>query len=363
MSRFAGFGSLFVGIRSWLVGFRSLCVSRPFLALALAASQAAPALSQEKIKVVTTTQDLAALTREVGGDRVDVTAIARGYQDPHFVESKPSFILEASKADMLVFVGLDLEIGWLPNVLTGSRNPKIQRGGKGHVDASRGIRLQEVPTGRITREMGDIHAYGNPHYWLDPANARVITANILEGLKAVDPGHGEAYSKRREDFLLRLEKKLAEWKAKTVPFNGLHVVAYHNSWPYFARAFGLVVDEFLEPKPGIPPSPSHIASVIQAMKRDGVKIILMEPYFSRKVPDLVASKSGGRVVELLPSVGGKKEVATYFDLFDYNLGQLVEAVQATGVRPAARTAGVGPVARAIGTVPVVRASGVSLVGL
>lgn len=294
-----------------------------------------PALAQKKLKVVTTTQDLAALTREVGGDKVDVTAIARGYQNPHFVESKPSYILQASKADMLVFVGLDLEIAWLPNLLDGSRNSRIQRGGPGHVDASRGIQLQEVPTGRITRELGDIHAYGNPHYWLDPANARTITENILNGLKAVDPANAATYTARRNDFLARLDRKIAEWKAKMAPYQGLHVVAYHNSWPYFARAYGLVMDEFLEPKPGIPPSPSHIASVIEAMRRTGTKIILMEPYFSRKVPDLVASKAGGRVVELPPSVGGAKEIATYFDLFDVDIARLVEAAQATGAKPSA----------------------------
>ncbi len=300
----------------------------------MVAALADSAAAQKMVRVVTSTEDLAALTREIGGDKVEVSAIARGYQDPHFVESKPSFILGASKADMLVYVGLDLEIGWLPNVLDGSRNPKIRRGAPGNVDASQGITLQEVPTGKITRELGDIHAYGNPHYWLDPANASVVTANILEGLKAVDPQNAAFYAARRDDFLKRLDGKIAEWKALMAPWQGLHVVAYHNSWPYFARAFGLVVDEFLEPKPGIPPSPSHIAEVIRTMQRDGTKIILMEPYFSRKVPDLVASKSGGRVVELAPSVGGEKEIKTYFDLFDVNLRRLISAAQAAGARVA-----------------------------
>lgn len=302
----------------------------PASTLVLAVALAAPAEAQRKLRVVTTTQDLAALTREVGGDRVEVKAIARGYQDPHFVEAKPSFILETSKADMLVFVGLDLEIAWLPNVLEGSRNPRIQRGGAGHVDASRGIELQEVPTGRITRAMGDIHAYGNPHYWLDPANSRVITENILAGLKAVDPRNASFYEARREDYLRRLEGKLAGWNEKMAPYKGLHVVAYHNSWPYFARAFGLVVDEFLEPKPGIPPSPSHIASVIQTMRRNGLKIILIEPYFSRKIPQLVATRADATVVELFPSVGGAKEIVTYFDLFDHNIARLVAAAGSTG---------------------------------
>jgi ABC-type Zn uptake system ZnuABC Zn-binding protein ZnuA len=303
-------------------------------AVLMVAALADPAAAQKRIRVVTSTEDLAALTREIGGDKVDVSAIARGYQDPHFVESKPSFILDASKADMLVYVGLDLEIGWLPNVVDGSRNAKIQRGAPGNVDASKGITVQEVPTGKITRELGDIHAYGNPHYWLDPANARVVTANILQGLKAVDPQNATFYAARRDDFLKRLDGKIAEWKALMAPWQGLHVVAYHNSWPYFARAFGLVVDEFLEPKPGIPPSPSHIAEVIQTMQREGTKIILMEPYFSRKVPDLVASKSGGQVVELAPSVGGEKEIKTYFDLFDVNLRKLISAAQAAGARVA-----------------------------
>jgi ABC-type Zn uptake system ZnuABC Zn-binding protein ZnuA len=305
----------------------------------LGSALAVPAQAQKKIRVVTTTEDLADLTRAVGGDRVDVTAIARGYQDPHFVESKPSFILDASKADMLVYVGLDLEIGWLPNVIDGSRNARIRRGAPGNVDASRGITVQEVPTGKITRDLGDIHAYGNPHYWLDPANARIITANILEGLKAVDPANAAEYAARRDAYLKQLDAKIAEWKQKMAPWKGLHVVAYHNSWPYFARAYGLVVDEFLEPKPGIPPSPSHIADVIQTMQRQGTKIVLMEPYFSRKVPDLVASKSGAQVVELAPSVGGEKEIRSYFDLFDVDLAKLIAAAQATGAKVAAGPAG------------------------
>jgi zinc/manganese transport system substrate-binding protein len=246
---------------------------------------------------------------------------------------------------MLVYVGLDLEIGWLPNIVDGSRNAKIQRGAPGNVDASRGIQIQEVPTGRITRDLGDIHAYGNPHYWLDPDNARIVTANILEGLKAVDPRDGATFTARREDFLKRLDAKIAAWKSMMAPWRGLHVVAYHNSWPYFARAFGLIVDEFLEPKPGIPPSPSHIADVIQLMQREGTKIVLMEPYFSRKVPDLVASKTGGQVVELPPSVGGEQGITTYFDLFDYDLKKLTAAAQATGARAA------GAAARGTGLAP------------
>jgi zinc/manganese transport system substrate-binding protein len=299
----------------------------------LTAGLLAPATAQEKVRVVATTQDLAALVRDVGGDDVEVTAIARGYQDPHFVESKPSYILQASRADALVFVGLELEAAWLPNVIVGSRNPRIQRGGPGHIDASRGVQLQEVPTGRITRELGDLHAYGNPHYWLDPASAAAITANIRDGLAAVDPGRAAAYERRRRDFLARLERKRAEWRTRAAPLEGLHVVAYHNTWPYFARSFGLVVDEFLEPKPGIPPSPAHIARVISAMRENGVKLILVEPWFSRKVPDLVASKADGRVVELLPSVGGADGVTTYLDLFDHNLAVLLRAARESGARP------------------------------
>jgi zinc/manganese transport system substrate-binding protein len=321
-----------------MIRFKNAALVTLALALSMAAfapSAAGQGKTSKKIRVVATTEDLAALTRELGGDRVEVKAVARGYQDPHFVESKPSYILAVAKADMLVFVGLDLEIGWLPNVVTGARNPKVQRGRPGYVDASRGIRVQEVPTGRITRDLGDVHAYGNPHYWLDPNNAKVIAQNIVAGLKAVDPEGAETYERRHQQFLAQLDKKLAEWKTKAAPLNGLRIVTYHNSWPYFSRAFGLVVEEFLEPKPGIPPSPSHTAAVIQAMKKAGVKIIIMEPYFSRKVPDLVASKSGAKVVVLLPSVGGKKEVRTYFDLFDYDIGLLLEAAQASGAKRAA----------------------------
>jgi ABC-type Zn uptake system ZnuABC Zn-binding protein ZnuA len=179
-----------------------------------------------------------------------------------------------------------------------------------------------------------LHAYGNPHYWLDPANAPTMAANIASGLAAVDPERASAYEQRRRDFEARLERKLGDWETRAAPLEGLHVVAYHNTWPYLARAFGLVVDEFLEPKPGIPPSPAHIARVISAMRANGTKLILVEPWFNRKVPDLVASKTGGRVVQLLPSVGGAEGVATYFDLFDHDLDALLQAARETGARAA-----------------------------
>lgn len=272
-----------------------------------------------QVAVVTTTEDFAALAREVGGDRVVVDPMARGYQDPHYVESKPSFVLKLQKADLLVVVGRELEIGWLPPLLTQSRNSKIQAGGSGHLDASLTCEILDMPTGPVTRAMGDVHPTGNPHYWLDPANGRRIAKAIAERLGQIRPADAAYFVQRYDDFDRRLKEAEKRWDQQMAPYRGRKVVTYHRSWPNFAKRFGLEVVDYVEPKPGIPPTPSHTLDLIGRMKREGIKVILVEPYFDLRTPNSVAQQTGGEVVVLLPSVGGVKDVKDYFQLFDYDV--------------------------------------------
>ncbi len=284
--------------------------------------------SAKKLNVITATTDLAALAQEVGGDKINVESIARGYQDPHFVEAKPSFLLKLRQADLLVVVGLQLEIGWLPPLITQSGNPRIQVGAGGYLDASQFAQILEIPQGSITRAMGDVHPLGNPHYWLDPDNGRRVAKGIAGKLAEMDPADAAYFQQRDQDFEKRLADADKKWLAEMQPYRGRKVVTYHNSAPNFARHFGLDVVGFVEPRPGIPPTPSHTLDVINMMKRDHVKIIMVEPYFDRKTPDSIARETGGTVVEYLPSVGGVKDVTTYFQLFDYDIALLTKAFQA-----------------------------------
>ena len=284
------------------------------------------------IKVVTTTEDLASLTKEVGGDKVDVESLARGFQDPHFVEPKPSFILKLHGADLVVVIGRELEIGWLPALLTQSRNARIQQGADRYLDASLTARILEIPTGQITRAMGDVHPQGNPHYWLGTDNGRRAAQAIQKKLAETSPGDAGYFAQRYADFDRRLLDAEKRWRAAMAPYNGLKVVSYHRSWPNFTDEFGLDVIGYIEPKPGIPPSPSHTLELMQEMRRLQVKVIIMEPYFDSKTPNAIARETGGRVVVLAPSVGGDKEVTDYFKLFDYNVNKLVAAIKETGAR-------------------------------
>jgi zinc/manganese transport system substrate-binding protein len=282
------------------------------------------------IKVVTTLPDLAALTREVGGDKVKVDALARGYQDPHFVEAKPSFILKLHSADLLVLVGRELEIGWLPPLIQQSRNKKVQVGANGYLDASLTVRILEIPTGQITRAMGDVHPLGNPHYWLDPENGRRMAAAIRDRLSQMSPGDAAYFAARYADFDRRLAEAEKRWDGLMAPYKGLKVVTYHRSWPNFAKRFGLEVVGYVEPRPGIPPSPSHTLELIATMKDLGVKILLVEPYFDLKTPRSIARETGAKVLVMPPSVGGEKEIGDYFKLFDYDVDLLVAAIKETG---------------------------------
>ena len=299
-----------------------------FAAAALLATTAVDAAAA--IKVIATTEDLAALVTEVGGDKVAVEAMARGYQDPHFVEAKPSFVLKLHSADLLVVVGRELEVGWLPPLITQSRNAKIQPGGTGYLDASSTARILDIPTGQITRAMGDVHPSGNPHYWLDPANGRRIAKAIQDKLSQMSPNDAAYFAGRYADFDKRLAAAEGRWKAAMAPFKGVKVVTYHRSWPNFTDAFGLDVIGYVEPKPGIPPSPAHTLTLVQTMKQQGIKLILVEPYFDLKTPNSIARDTGAQVLVLPPSVGGVKEAKDYISLFDYNVDKLVATLKALG---------------------------------
>jgi len=287
-----------------------------------------PTATAKKLNVITATTDLAALAQEVGGDKINVESMAKGYQDPHFVEAKPSFLLKLRQADLLVVVGLQLEIGWLPPLITQSGNARIQVGANGYLDASQFAEILEIPQGSITRAMGDVHPLGNPHYWLDPDNGRRVAKGLAGKLGEMDPENAAFFQQREQDFERRLAEADKKWQADMKPFHGRKVITYHNSAPNFAHHFGLDVVGFVEPRPGIPPTPSHTLDIINMMKRDHVKLIMVEPYFDRKTPDSIARETGGTVVEYLPSVGGVKEVTTYFQLFDYDIALLTKAFQA-----------------------------------
>ena len=302
------------------------------IAAVAAAALTAASPAGAAINVVATTEDLASLAREVGGDRIKVEGIARGYQDPHFVEAKPSFILKLHAADLLIAVGREMEVGWLPPLVLQSRNAVIQPGAAGFLDASLSVRILEIPTGQITRAMGDVHPLGNPHYWLDPGNGRRIAQAIQQKLAALRPADAAYFAQRYADFDKRLAAAESRWDALMAPYKGLRVVTYHNSWPNFVDRFRLTVVGYVEPRPGIPPSPSHTLDLVQAMKRDGIKLILVEPYFDLKTPNAIARDTGARVVVLTPSVGGVEAVKDYIGLFDYDLGLLVDAIKATGAK-------------------------------
>jgi zinc/manganese transport system substrate-binding protein len=295
--------------------------------LLLAGILPAPARAASKLNVITATTDLAALAQEVGGDHIVVESIARGYQDPHFVEAKPSFLLKLRRADLLVVIGLQLEIGWLPPLITQSGNPKIQVSAPGYLDASQFAEILEIPTTQVTRAMGDVHPLGNPHYWLDPQNGLRIARGIQMKLAEMRPADAAYFQQRYDSFAQRLKEAEQRWDEQMKALRGRKVVTYHRSWPNFAKRFGLDVVGYVEPRPGIPPSPGHTVELIQMMRREKVKVILVEPYFDLKTPNAVARETSAKVVVLMPSVGGEKEITDYFKLFDYDIALLTKAFE------------------------------------
>ena len=289
----------------------------------------APRLAQAQLKVVTSTTDLYDIARSVGGDKITAMHIGEGYQDPHFIEAKPSFVLQLRNADVWAFVGLDLEIGWMPLLLDGARNPKIRLGGSGYVDASKAIRVLDTPQGNVDRSMGVVHPLGNPHYWLDPENGRRIARLFKAKFSELDPKNEDTYEKNEKAFEARLNAAEQGWQSDLATIRGKPVVAWHTSWRYFAEYTKMNIVAFMEPTPGVPPSPSHLYTVIQTVKRTGAKAIIMEPFYDRKVADLVAKQTGIKVLLLPPSVGGIRgaPVNDYISLMKYDMAQLAAAVQ------------------------------------
>ena len=284
--------------------------------------------AKDKIQILATTTDLKSIAEFIGGDEVKVDSICKGYQDPHFVEAKPSFMIKAKKADLFIRVGLELEIGYEELIINGSRNQKIRIGQLGHLDTSEGASLLEVPTTtKIDRSMGDVHPMGNPHYWLDPLNVKVIASNIANRLSEISPKDALYFKKNLSEFNKKIDEKLIEWRGRLAPFKGENIAIYHRSWPYFVNRFGLVASCELEPKPGIPPSPGHLKEVIDRITEENIKVILMEVFYDEKPAKFVAEQSGAKVVVVPNSVGGTKEAKDYFSLMDIIVERLAEALE------------------------------------
>jgi ABC-type Zn uptake system ZnuABC Zn-binding protein ZnuA len=280
----------------------------------------AASLSQAKVRIVASTTDLASIAEMIGGDNVKVESICRGPADPHFVQLLPSYMIKVGRADIYLQVGMDLDY-WANQIIDGSQNAKLVI-----VDCSQNIDPMEVPRTRVDASMGDVHIQGNPHYWLAPNNGIPIAQVITEALQQVDPKNASAYAAGLESFQSALQAKMEEWEAAADLLAGKEIVTYHNSWPYFARYFGVKVVDFVEPKPGIEPTPSHTAQLITLMNSRGIKIIGKEPYFSDRAPKSIARQTNAQVVDLPTSVGGVKEASDYFALFDTLVDTLTKAL-------------------------------------
>jgi zinc/manganese transport system substrate-binding protein len=280
----------------------------------------------DKIRVVTTTTDLKALTEAVGGDLVEVDALARGSQNPHDLEVRPSLMVKVRRADVLVINGLELD-QWAEVVVQGANNPNVIPGAPGRVDASAGILVLEVPRTRVDRSMGDVHPVGNPHYTVDPGMAPNITANILEGLVRVAPQHRAAFERSREQFLARLGQAMAKWAADMAPYKGAKVIVDHNMWPYFLTRFGLVQAGSVEERPGIPATPTHLTRLIAYMKEDKIKVIMAVPWADHKLAERIAQEAGAKVVLVANGVGALKGTDTYLDTIDYNVKAVAQALK------------------------------------
>ena len=289
------------------------------LALGAIAFTAGRATAQ--LRVVATTPDLASVAREIGGDKVNVVALAKPTEDPHFVDAKPSFIVTLNRADALVEGGAELELGWLPPLLENSRNSKVAAGAPGRIVASEGIRLLEIPTS-FDRSKGDIHSLGNPHFMIDPVAAKVVARNIATHFAQLDPKNAATYNANLGKFNSQMDRKLVGWQQQLAPYRGAKIVTYHRDFIYFAQRFGLSIVDELEPKPGIAPSPAHLAQVIGEMKRDNVKVILVQPFQNRKTAETVARQTGAAVVDAPQQPGAASNTSSYED----NMDNLVRSI-------------------------------------
>jgi ABC-type Zn uptake system ZnuABC Zn-binding protein ZnuA len=284
------------------------------------------ATADAKLNVVATTPDLGSIAKEIGGDHIDLTVLAKPTEDPHFVDAKPSLVVKLNRADAVIEGGAELEIGWLPRLLDEARNVKLAAGAPGHVACAQGVPLKEIPSS-LDRSKGDIHAAGNPHYIVDPENAKIVARNIADSFCALDEKSCDVYRAKLKKFTETLDTKMVEWRKKLEPFKGQQVVAYHNSWLYFGDRFGLKIDLFLEPKPGVPPTPRHLAEVILKMKEDNVHVILVDPYLDRRTAETVAAKTNATVVDVAQFPGGIKGTdGGYITLMDYLVDSVAKAL-------------------------------------
>lgn len=285
---------------------------------------ATPAFAE--LQVAASLTDLASVAQFVGGKHVTTQSLCRGYEDPHFVPAKPSLMKSIQHADVFVSVGLELDSGWLPLVLPGSRNPRIQQGAKGFVDASDGVAVLEKPVGTINRSEGDVHPLGNPHYYLDPKNLEVVADHLADVFSGLDPANAADYAANAKTFDERMEASLAKWEREMEPYRGASIVTYHKNFVYFADRFGLKLFGTVEPKPGIPPSPRHIAELSEKMKQAGVKVVLYQPYYKADASNELATKAGGVAVEGATEVGGTRGTDDVFSKFDVLVSSLATAL-------------------------------------
>jgi zinc/manganese transport system substrate-binding protein len=300
---------------------------RTTVALAVAALMAAALPAQAGLKVVATTGEYAALANQIGGDRVSVTTIAKPTEDPHFVDARPSQIVALNRADVLIEGGAELEVGWLPPLLEGARNGKILAGGPGRIVASQGVQLLDIPLA-ADRSQGDTHVAGNPHFMLDPLNAKIVAEHIGRVFSALDPQGAATYKANVASFNGTIDARMKQWSAKLAPYAGRQIVTYHPTWRYFSRRFNLKSDTFLEPKPGIPPSPPHLAKVMQKMNAENVRILLVEPYQPRKTAEAVASRTQAQIVDVAQFPGAIPGTATYVELIDTVVNRVAQALAA-----------------------------------
>ncbi|MBI4557577.1 MAG: zinc ABC transporter substrate-binding protein [Candidatus Hydrogenedentes bacterium] len=295
-------------------------------ATALAAAIFTPAFAAGPVKVAATLSTFADLARTVGGDHVDVSAVASPKFNPHFIEPKPSDVLRVKRAGLFIHAGLDLEV-WRGPLVDAAGNPAVRPGGAGELDVSLGIPLLEVPAHNVTRAEGDIHLFGNPHYWLNPENARRMAETIAEKLATIDPEHAADYRKNFADFSARLDAKMAEWREKMKPYAGTELVGYHNEWPYLMEFLGLKIEYFLEPKPGIPPTPKQTQFLEKYIPEKHIKAIVQASYFPTRAAQALADRTGAKLVMLCQSVGENSEAGDYIGTIDYDVNALVQALQ------------------------------------
>jgi len=291
-------------------------------ALGVIVVAASTSLASAQLRVVATTPDLASVAREIGGDKVNVVALAKPTEDPHYVDAKPSHIVTLNRADALIEGGAELELGWLPPLLENSRNSKISAGAPGRIVASDGVKMLEIPTS-FDRSKGDVHSLGNPHFMIDPVTVRIIARNIASHFAQIDPKSAATYNGNLARFNTKLDAKYADWQRQLAPYRGARIVTYHKDFVYLAQRFGLTIVDELEPKPGIAPSPAHLAQVIGKMKSTNAKVILVQPFQNRKTAETVARQTGAVVLDVPQQPGAVPNTTTYFDMMDNLVKTLV----------------------------------------